>query len=185
MAKIGRPTGLIGYDTEMNVQRRIAREEPVVRIVRPRTILYAALIVLVGALMTYTLATRTTLGVSALHDRNPVFVRLADGSLRNAFTVRLTNKTLEARPFRLEVLGLPEVTLDVVGEPHTAEQSALLDVGPDQTRELRVLRHRAEGRSTCIPSDPVPAHRRRERRDRLCRRLLQGTRRAQRKRPWR
>ena len=48
MAKIGRPTGLIGYDTELNVQRRIAREEPVVRIVRPRTILYAAIIALVG-----------------------------------------------------------------------------------------------------------------------------------------
>jgi cytochrome c oxidase accessory protein FixG len=139
MAKIGRPSGLIGYDTDENVKRRIAREEPVVRIVRPRTILYTAIMVLVGALMTYTLATRSTLGVSALHDRNPVFVRLADGSLRNAYTIRLTNKTLDARPFRLEVLGLNEVTLDVIGEPHTAEQSALLEVGQDQTRELRVL----------------------------------------------
>ncbi|MCP8936985.1 cytochrome c oxidase accessory protein CcoG [Alsobacter sp. SYSU M60028] len=153
MAKIGRPSGLIGYDTDENVKRRIAREEPVVRIIRPRTVLYAGLIVGVGALMTATLATRTTLGVSALHDRNPVFVKLADGGVRNAYTVRLTNKALEARPFRLEVLGLPDATLDVVGEPHRAEQSAVLEVESDQTRELRVLV--TNPRALDNPSTPV------------------------------
>jgi cytochrome c oxidase accessory protein FixG len=139
MAKIGRPTGLIGYDTDMNVQRRMEREEPIVRIVRPRTVLYVALIVAIGALMGWKLATRSTLGVSVLHDRNPVFVRLADGDIRNAYTVRLTNKTLEERPFRLEVLGVASARAEVVGEEHNATQSALLSVGPDQTRELRVL----------------------------------------------
>jgi polyferredoxin len=27
-----------------------------------------------------------------LHERNPLFVRLSDGSIRNAYTVRLLNK---------------------------------------------------------------------------------------------
>jgi cytochrome c oxidase accessory protein FixG len=139
MAKIGRPSGLIGYDTELNVQRRIAHEEPVVKIVRPRSILYAALIAIIGGLMIYTFATRSSLGVSALHDRNPVFVRLTDGSLRNAWTVRVTNKALDTRPFRLELIGLPDARMEIVGEAQTAEQSTVLEVGPDQTRELRVL----------------------------------------------
>ncbi len=139
MAKIGRPTGLIAYDTDVNVQRRIAREEPVVRIVRPRTLLYAGLIVVIGAVMSYALLGRATLGVSALHDRNPIFVRLADGGVRNGFTVRLSNMTLEPRPMRLEILGLPEARLDVAGVPMTADLSTLVEVGPDQTRELRVL----------------------------------------------
>ena len=139
MARIGRPTGLIAYDTDINVQRRIAREEPVVNIVRPRTLLYAALIVMIGAVMAYALMGRATLGVSALHDRNPIFVRLADGGVRNGFTLRLSNMTLEPRPFRLEILGLPEARLDVAGVPMTADLSTLVEVGPDQTRELRVL----------------------------------------------
>ena len=139
MAKIGRPTGLIAYDTDVNVQRRIARQEPIIRIVRPRTILYTVLIVVIAGFMSWQMLTRTTLGVSALHDRNPLFVRLADGSIRNAFTVRLSNKTLEARPFRLELIGLTDAAMDVAGLPQTAERSALLEVGPDQTRELRVL----------------------------------------------
>ncbi|MGL4442216.1 MAG: FixG Ig-like domain-containing protein, partial [Alsobacter sp.] len=43
------------------------------------------------------------------------------------------------RPFRLEILGLPEARLDVAGVPMTADLSTLVEVGPDQTRELRVL----------------------------------------------
>ncbi len=139
MAKIGRPTGLIGYDTDVNVQRRIAREEPIVKIVRARTLLYAALILAIGGVMAYALLGRTTLGISALHDRNPIYVRLADGGVRNGWTVRLINKTLESRPYRFEVLGLPEAHLEVAGVPVTADLSTLVEVGPDQTRELRVL----------------------------------------------
>ena len=65
---------------------------------------------LVGALMIYTLATRTALGVSVLHDRNPVFVRLADGALRNAYTIRIDQQDT-GRPGRsaLEVIGLRRV----------------------------------------------------------------------------
>jgi cytochrome c oxidase accessory protein FixG len=139
MAKIGRPSGLIAYDTDINLQRRLQHEEPIYKIVRARTVLYAALIALVGGLMIYTLATRNTLGLNVLHDRNPLFVRLADGSIRNAYTVRLVNKTLEERPFRLELLGIGNAKLDIVGEPASSDQSALITVGPDQTRELRVL----------------------------------------------
>ena len=42
--------------------------------------------------MLYALATRTLLDVNVLHDRNPLAVTLSDGSIRNAYTVRLLNK---------------------------------------------------------------------------------------------
>ena len=35
--------------------------------------------------MLYTLATGRVLDVSVLHDRNPLFVSLSDGSVRNAY----------------------------------------------------------------------------------------------------
>ena len=53
--------------------------------------------------------------VSVLHDRNPLFVRLSDGSLRNAFTVRILNKSLEPKAFVLKVSGLPDADVDVIG----------------------------------------------------------------------
>lgn len=139
MAKLGRPTGLIAYDTDDNAERRERHEEPVYRIIRPRTIIYAALIALIGALMLYALTNRNNVGISALHDRNPLFVRLADGAIRNAYTIRVTNKALDARPFRLEVLGLNAPKFEVIGVPQTGANSTLIEAGPDQTRELRVL----------------------------------------------
>ena len=60
MAKIKRPTRLIAYDTDENRERRKRGEPKVYRLVRPRTILYAAVIALLGAVMLYALLTRTT-----------------------------------------------------------------------------------------------------------------------------
>jgi cytochrome c oxidase accessory protein FixG len=151
MSKIGRPTGLIGYDTDLNVQLRLQHEEPVVKIVRARSVLYVALIALVGGLMLYTFINRNSLGVSVLHDRNPVFVRLSDGSLQNGWTVRLTNKTLESRPYRLEIIGLPDARLEIAGVSRTADQSALIEVEPDQTRELRAYVTLPEGEKKTRP----------------------------------
>jgi cytochrome c oxidase accessory protein FixG len=139
MAKIGRPARLIAYDTDLNIKRRQSGELPQVRIVRMRTIFYAAVIAVVAAVMLYALATRRNEGISVIHDRNPVFVRLSDGELRNGFTVRILNKSLERRSFVLTVDGLPDLDLKVVGDIVTTGRTAVVSVGPDQTLELRAL----------------------------------------------
>src|SRR6266545_4647220 len=139
MAKIGRPSRLIAYDTDLNIKRRQAGGQPMVRIVRARTILYAAIIAVVGVVMLYALATRQTEAISVIHDRNPVFVRLADGELRNGFTVRILNKLLETRSFRLTVEGLSDLELKVAGIDATGGRTVVVPVGPDQTHEVRVL----------------------------------------------
>jgi cytochrome c oxidase accessory protein FixG len=139
MAKIGRPPRLIAYDTDLNIARRQAGEPPMVRIVRVRTILYVAIIAVVGAIMLYTLATRSSEGISVSHDRNPVFVRLADGELRNGFTVHILNKSLTTRSFALTVEGLDDLDLKVVGETVTTGRTVIVAIGPDQTHELRAL----------------------------------------------
>ncbi|WP_112664143.1 cytochrome c oxidase accessory protein CcoG [Microvirga flavescens] len=139
MAKIGRPTRLIAYDTDMNVQARIEGRPEVRRILRPRTVLYAGLIALVGAVMISALAFRNNADLSVLHDRNPMFVRLSDGSIRNAYTVRVGNKHLDDRRFALTVTGLNAPKIDIVGGEIDSQGRAVLTVKPDQTLEARVL----------------------------------------------
>ncbi|WP_230532223.1 cytochrome c oxidase accessory protein CcoG [Microvirga roseola] len=139
MTKIGRPEGLIAYDTDMNVQVRMEGKPEVRRVVRPRTVLYAGLIVLAGAIMLTALAMRTNVGLSVMHDRNPLFVRLSDGSIRNGFTIRVANKTLDERRYALTVEGLPEAKLDIVGGEIDQQGRAVVTVGPDQTLEARIL----------------------------------------------
>ncbi len=139
MAKIGRPTGLIAYDNDVNIHRRLAGKEDIYRLVRPRTIIYAGLIAAVAAIMFYALATRSYLDLSVLHDRNPIFVALSDGSVRNAYTVRILNKRTVERIFDLELFGISDARLEIVGVEAVAAGKPGIVVGPDRTRELRVL----------------------------------------------
>jgi cytochrome c oxidase accessory protein FixG len=139
MAKIGRPARLIAYDTDLNIKRRQAGELQRFNVVRMRTLLYAAVIAIVGGIMLYTLATRHSEAISVIHDRNPLFVRMSDGAIRNAYTVRVINKRLEARQFALTVTGLPGSFVEVVGATQHVDHRVVVEVGPDQTREFRML----------------------------------------------
>jgi len=139
MAKIGRPTRLIAYDTDLNIRRRQAGKGPVFRLVRARTVLYAAIIAMVGGLMLYALATRHAEGLAIIHDRNPIFVRLSDGATRNGYAVRLLNKSLAPRRFLLTTGGLADGFIEVVGDTTSPMGYPRVEIGPDQTREIRVL----------------------------------------------
>jgi cytochrome c oxidase accessory protein FixG len=153
MLKIGRPARLIAYDTDINVKRRQQSEKPIYRIVRARTVLYAVIIAVVGIVMAYTLATRHNDAVSVLHDRNPLYVRLSDGSLRNAYTLRVINKSLEPKTYVLSMTGLPDADIDVIGSSSFAGSNPLIQIGPDQTREVRVL---VTARDPIAPRASIP-----------------------------
>jgi polyferredoxin len=154
MVKIGRPARLIAYDTDLNIKRRQEGTAPVYNFLRVRTALYAAVIAAVAGVMTFTLLTRQAQTVSVIHDRNPVFVRLSDGAIRNGYTVRVANKRAERREFTLSISGLDGSLVDVV---QTREDGRfVIEVGPDQTREIRVLV--TDYADTPPPSTPITFH---------------------------
>jgi polyferredoxin len=105
------------------------------RIVRPRTLLYAGLIALVGLIMLVAVLNRSTLQVNVLADRNPPFVLLSDGGIRNGYTVKILNKLHEQREFTLSIRGLPWARLAIVG----MSADAPIRVTTDDLREVRVL----------------------------------------------
>jgi polyferredoxin len=82
---------------------------------------------------------RQSLSLTVMHDRNPLFVRLSDGSIRNGFTIRVANKKLDERRYSLTVEGLAEAKLDIVGGEVDQQGRAIVTVGPDQTLEARIL----------------------------------------------
>jgi cytochrome c oxidase accessory protein FixG len=137
MREIDRPAGLIGYDTDINMQRRREGKTPIYRIIRARTLIYVAAIAVVGSIMLYTLATRATMDVNVLHERNPLFVQLSDGGVRNDYTVRILNKGAQ-RSFAIEVSGLPGATIRVAGVETEPDGRPVVEVGQDQTHEVRL-----------------------------------------------
>ncbi|HEX2724410.1 MAG TPA: cytochrome c oxidase accessory protein CcoG [Beijerinckiaceae bacterium] len=157
MTKVGRPTGLIAYDTDENIRRRLRGEAPVIKIVRARTILYTAVIAITGAVMLYALATRSFTEISVLHDRNPVYVTLADGAIRNGYTVRILNKRPFERHFTVEVENVPGARVEVVGVDESASGHPVVTIGPDTTREVRALVFAPAG-ARLARSTPITLH---------------------------
>lgn len=104
MDKLALPRGLIRYDTE---------SKTAFTIFRIRYFWYAGIIALVGTLMLYTLLTRSPLDLNVIHDRNPLYVTLSDGTVRNGYDVHIINKSHEDMTLRLDVTGLEHATLQV------------------------------------------------------------------------
>lgn len=138
MARVDRPKRLIAYDTDKNIARRQAGGTASFRFVRARTIVYAVLFVAVGAVMLGGLLTRSTLDLNTLRDRNPLFVRLSDGSIRNAYTVKILNKQPQERTFDVTIEGVAGARLEAVGVPVT-NNVARIEADPDRVRTTRVF----------------------------------------------
>lgn len=140
MGKLGRETGLIGYDTINAVEARaLGTKPPALRIIRPRTLLYAAIIAIVGGAMLFQLATRAFLDMSVVHERTPLFTVLKDGSIRNAYTLRIANKRSEERPIAI-TLDVPMGTVwEVVGVQATADWRPIVTVPPDSTIDVKLF----------------------------------------------
>ena len=90
MTKINRPIRLIAYDNDDNIRRRQRGEPAQYKIVRPRTVLYVAVIAIVGAIMLYQLTFRAHMGLSVLHVRAPMYT-IGHGAVRNGYTLRFAN----------------------------------------------------------------------------------------------
>jgi cytochrome c oxidase accessory protein FixG len=134
MRKVNRPLHLIAYDSIAGEEAAAGAAVHKVRFLRGRTLLYAGLISGVGLLMLVAVLLRSTLEINVLHERNPAFVRLSDGSVRNAYVVKILNKRHEPREFRLQAKGLPEAQLAIAGGAGHA-----LRVDTDDLRDFRVL----------------------------------------------
>jgi len=138
MARIARPKGLIAYDTDANIARRARGEATGFRFVRPRTIIYTAVLGIVSAVMLAGLATRSTIDLDIIRDRNPNFVTLADGSVRNAYTLKLMNRADQPRDFYLTLEGIGAAKVNVIGLG-VVSLPVKLSVEADKVRAVRVL----------------------------------------------
>ncbi|MGI9421768.1 MAG: cytochrome c oxidase accessory protein CcoG [Hyphomicrobiaceae bacterium] len=137
MDKIGRPRGLIAYDTVARQDAVSRGEHEPFKLIRTRTMLYTGLMALVCVIMLIAFTNKTTLEVSVLRDRTAMFVKLSDGGVRNGYTLKILNKEHTPRDFNLAVEGLPNAGVRILGlESQTQNR---ITVPTDDLRELRVF----------------------------------------------
>ena len=135
----GRPRWLITWDTLADQAAKARGEAATFRWLRPRTIIYTAALLIGLGVMVSALATRTSLGLSVLHDRAPLFVPLADGSLRNGYTIKVINKQSKPTPMNSPCLGLAGATMTEPEEGLGPTTRLGLPVNADSVGTFRVL----------------------------------------------
>jgi polyferredoxin len=97
--------------------------------------LYNAAIAVVGAIMLTALILRPDLDINVLHDRNPLYVKLSDGGIRNGYTIKLLNKAPAPRDFRVAIKGLTGAEVTLVGQEN--EPDPVIAVAADDLQSIR------------------------------------------------
>jgi cytochrome c oxidase accessory protein FixG len=137
MVRVGRPKSLISYDTDWAVAAHEQGRKPTYHLIRSRTIYYGAALALVTGLMLWGLATRAPVVLEVLRDRNPTFVRLASGAIRDGYTLKIDNRSFEPRVYQVGVNGLGAISLKSPGA--AANGPLTVSVRPNEVRALRLF----------------------------------------------
>jgi len=116
MEKMNYPKGLISYTTEKNLEGKTTR------LIRPRTIGYAAVLTIMVLAFALKLGTRDSVELEVLRDRGALFQTSARGYIENAYTLKIINMHESTRTFELSVAGLEGMNL--VGSTEFEVQSA-------------------------------------------------------------
>ncbi len=150
MDKIGKPPNLIGYlALKDEVAERAGKPAtPIWRhVFRPRTIVYTVLWSAVGIGLVAALFLRSPIGVAVTPVRNPEYVTLADGRIRNIYELRFLNKHHDPAIFHVSI-----VTDDVIRVGLEGSTELTVTVPPDGTATQRVYLS-AEAGSSAATAD--------------------------------
>ena len=139
MVKTKQDKWLITWDTLAHQKARAEGKYDRYHMLRPRTLIYVTALVLGFAIMGYAMATRSQIDLAVQRDRAPLFVTVRDGSLRNGYTVKISNKTTVATDFALAIKGLDGAGMTVAEEAEARRSLLTLSVAPDHVGTFRVL----------------------------------------------
>ena len=136
MDRIGKPRGLIDYLalTDETAERAGADPKQIWKhVFRPRTLVYTTLWSAVGIGLVVALFLRSEIDVNVTPVRNPTFVTLSDGSIRNTYEFRLRNKQGDDRPFHISLSSEALLRISLEGT-----DELVVNVPADETMMQRV-----------------------------------------------
>ena len=99
MDKMGYPRGLIRYDTQNGMEKKPSR------ILRPRTLIYGALLLALMGAWIAGVTLRQPVAMDVLRDRNALY-RVVNDNVENVYTLKIMNKGNAGQRYRLSVEGI-------------------------------------------------------------------------------
>jgi cytochrome c oxidase accessory protein FixG len=125
MEKMGYPKGLIRYSTENALKGHYSSERIAKRILRPRVLIYTAILwaIIIAALVT--LYQRVPFKVDVIRDRGSVVREADQDEAENVYRLQIMNTKEVSRDVRISVSGLDGIELKSEAQPiHIAPASS-------------------------------------------------------------
>lgn len=106
------PRGLIRYDSEANLAEK-APKPARVHWRNLKTIGYGVALLVMSGLLVYSVGSQDSFERAVSQIRQPLYVVLSNGDIRNRYQIRITNKSAETQTYRVTAPGLPSGALDL------------------------------------------------------------------------
>ncbi len=129
MDKMKYPRGLIRYATENSLVQGLARGQMFRRVLRPRVLVYGAVLLAIAVGFATSLAMRRHFKVDVVRDRMTLAREVDGDQIENLYRLQLMNATEQPQRYRIEVHGLAGARL---------AQADPVDVAPAQARWVTV-----------------------------------------------
>jgi cytochrome c oxidase accessory protein FixG len=154
MDSVGYPRGLIRYDSENNLHSATPHK-PRLEWKRLKVLGYAAALIIASGVLFYNIGTRADSEANVQQVRQPLFIMLSDGSIRNRYQIHIVNKSEQDETYTMKVRGIPEDALDMGSIPDIkvrAGKNLNLNVKVNLSSEL--ARQTSRFQFVITPSNP-------------------------------
>ena len=129
MDKMNYPRGLIRFSTQNAMAGKWSPQQTLRRVLRPRVLVYSAVLLALCVALLWSLVQRTPLKVDVVRDRAALSRIVAGGKLENVYRLQVMNATEQPQRYRISANGLEGLVL--ASEPE-------LEVGPAESRWVAV-----------------------------------------------
>jgi cytochrome c oxidase accessory protein FixG len=129
MDKMGYPRGLVKYSTQNGMTHGWTARQMVMRVLRPRVLVYSGILLAITMAVFASLAMRMPLKVDVIRDRASMGRMVEMGRIENVYRLQIMNATEQAQRFVIEAEGLSGI--DIVG-------GATVDLRPTEVRGVAV-----------------------------------------------
>jgi cytochrome c oxidase accessory protein FixG len=111
MEKIDLPAGLIRYSTDNAMDNAWSARRIAARVLRPRVLIYSALLGLIVIGFGVALALRTPLKLDVIRDRGSMGREVGDGLIENVYRLQIMNTAETRHNFQVKVTGLDGIRI--------------------------------------------------------------------------
>ncbi|CAN7664233.1 cytochrome c oxidase accessory protein CcoG [Pseudorhodoferax sp. LjRoot39] len=115
MDKMGYARGLVKFTTQQGLAKGWSRAQIWRRVLRPRVLVYAGVLLAISLGLAVSLALRTPFKVDVVRDRGAMARIVAGGAIENVYRLQIMNATESQQRFAIAASGLPGLV--VTSEP--------------------------------------------------------------------